>query len=216
MGLWRNSGVGGGELYPPGVRESIEREIFGVMAPPPPPPPSFLPPMPNYPTQQQVQIVLNTTLESKHRQAAANPQDRIAATHVGALIQIAELLNTKQVPPIELQQIMDQFKGMGPNLPPVPVMSPIPPPISRDHYRPTPPVITPAPLPIPVAPASNPALPDNFADMLRNLTSSGLISTPRTPEPAKIEPPKPKSSLDAYEEMILALDLTLRSLDLNQ
>lgn len=249
MNLWRSSGVAGGELYPQGVRESIERDIFGSMLPPPPTHYSSAPPLPPiFPTQHQVQLVLNATLEAKHRHAAANPYDRTAATQVAALIQIGELLSTKQVPAIELQQIMDQLKGMGPLPPPTPPgpviptavnLPTFPPSLPREQYRPPPPPKPTLPLPIhsqsistpippsailPAAPhvppnpaiAPIPALPDNFADMLRNLTSSGILSTPRTPEipPAKLETVK-KSTLDAYEDLILNMNLTLRSLDLN-
>ncbi|KAK4685215.1 hypothetical protein P7C73_g4940, partial [Tremellales sp. Uapishka_1] len=53
--------------------------------------------------------------------------------------------------------------------------------------------------------------------MLRNLTSAGIISTPRTPELAVVDSkPKLKNGVEAYEDMILSLDVNLASLDLNQ
>ncbi|KAK4684460.1 hypothetical protein P7C73_g5713, partial [Tremellales sp. Uapishka_1] len=41
IGLWRTGGVGGRELYPQGVREEIEIDIYGSMRYPPPPLPTL-------------------------------------------------------------------------------------------------------------------------------------------------------------------------------
>ncbi|ORY33968.1 hypothetical protein BCR39DRAFT_517977 [Naematelia encephala] len=112
--------------------------------------------------------------------------------------------------------------------PSAPSLPPFPPSIPRDTYRgpaaphrassgmpsvPTPPPASSTPLPIapvPVNPLVN--LPINVADILKNLSEKGITSgKQQTPEPAV----KPKTALEQYEDMILSLDVTLNSLDLN-
>ena len=52
--------------------------------------------------------------------------------------------------------------------------------------------------------------------MLRTLNNtSGLNSTPRTPESEPLKLEKPSSSLQKYEEMILSMNMRLESLDMN-
>ena len=200
---------------------------------------------------------LHTTLEAKHRDSAARPWDGAVAQQVGVLVQIGELLNGSNVPPPELQQIMDQLKAMGPAAPtsvppasvpsypsqptvPHPAYSPPQPPASYPNYaqpptsmfpqhltppshafsppphesflRPNP---TPTlPIPAPTLSPQPPALPTNIADILRNLNTTGLLSHPRTPDPQTVK--LPQTALDKYEDEIIAMDLNLRSLDMNQ
>lgn len=253
IGLWRTSGIDGGDLYGPGVRETIERDIFGSMG---------------YqrqalPTRDQVLTTLHATLEAKHRESAAHPWNRAISQQVNVLVQIGELLNSTQVSLPELQQIMEQLKSMAPPpaiqpppaypsllQPPPPMDHPalvrtpapnlllFPPSIPRDPYAipprpaqifvvPTPPRMPSTPVPSSATPGPSapiPAqastsllsgIPANVADILRNLNTSGIKSAPRTPDrqAAKAEP---KSRLEAYEDLIISLDVRLESLDLNQ
>jgi hypothetical protein len=76
---------------------------------------------------------------------------------------------------------------------------------------PTPPQIH-APLPQPALPKPGGLpIPANVADILANLSKSGFGSQPITPEPTV-----KKSSLEAYEDMILALDMTVDVFDLTK
>ncbi len=169
IGLWRTSGIDGSDLYGSGVRETIERDIFGSMG---------------YqrqvlPTRDRVLSTLHATLEAKHRESAAQPWNRAAAQQVNVLVQIGELLNTTQVSPQELQQIMEQLKSMAPVLPvqppppnyapipsastipmivrpSVPNLPPFPPSFHRDPYGapPRPPQMAAVPTPPPMASTS--------------------------------------------------------------
>ncbi|KAK8864405.1 hypothetical protein IAR55_001653 [Kwoniella newhampshirensis] len=120
VGLWRTSGPGGVDLYGPAVREQIERDIFGSMGY------QRQPRQAAPPTRQQVLAMLHSTLEAKHRESAARPLDPKLSQQVNALVGIGELLNTTNVSPQDLSQIMDQLRAMSaPALPPV--FSPLPP-----------------------------------------------------------------------------------------
>lgn len=121
IALWRRSGPQGEELYGPAVREEVEREIFG----------STGGPSRDMPTKDRVLSAINSTIQAKHVEAAQKPWDRTVQTQLNALMGLSEMVNTRSVPPIELQQIMDQLKGMGhvvqPQSLPVPAPAPAPP-----------------------------------------------------------------------------------------
>ena len=270
VALWRTSGPHGGDLYGPGVREAIERDIFGSVG-------VTEYQRAGFPTRERVLATLHATLEGKHRDSAMRPWDPSPTHQITVLQQIGELLNTTQVSPPELQNIMDQLKSMAlvpppsappplahplaapvpphgyqtfnvapfvgpsapnphPNIrPPTPNLPPFPPSLPRDTYRgppipqhvPTPPQHVRSPNPAsstPMPPTSVPtptpiaaAIPMDVANILRNLNTSGLLSHPHTPEPASVNTDqKAKTGLDSYEEMILAMDVRLESIDLNR
>lgn len=66
----------------------------------------------------------------------------------------------------------------------------------------------------PVAPAPQVAIPIDVANILKSLTGAGLGSTPLTPDNAPA--PLPRTKLDDYEDMILAMDVKLTEMDLNK
>ncbi|WWD17299.1 hypothetical protein CI109_101739 [Kwoniella shandongensis] len=249
IGLWRTSGPGGVDLYGPQVREQIEREIFGSMGY------QRQPRQAVPPTRQQVLATLHSTLEAKHRESAARPLDPKLSQQVNALVGIGELLNTTNVSPQDLSQIMEQLRAMSAPVPSQPVFSPVPPPVATPTWGGTAPVTanlppfppsihnnnaglaprppfaptlpassstpipgsrTPIPAPNPVAITTGPipGLPVDVAKILQSLNKSGLGSQPRTPEP---QPPSlpAKGGLDAYEDMIINMGITLQTIDLN-
>lgn len=232
IGLWRTSGPDGGDLYGPQARETIERDIFGSMGYQ----------RREFLSRDRVLSTLHSTLEAKHRESAAKPWDAQARQQIGVLVQIGELLNATHVSPPELQQIMEQLKSMAPLLPPppppisapMPVHAPHPPPPTPNlppfppnsartlhpaaRPIPTPPHISTPTLgstPIPPASVPPPSIPANVADILRNLNTSGLLGN-KTPElqPVQLEN-RGKSGLEAYEDMIIAMDVKLQSLEPN-
>ncbi|ODN79785.1 hypothetical protein L202_03693 [Cryptococcus amylolentus CBS 6039] len=270
IGLWRNGGPNGSELYGAGVRDQVERELFGAAG---------------YhnssagPSRQQVQSLLNATLDGKRRELAMRPADGQVAIQMNALQGIGELLNTSNISPQELSAIMAQLKSMAAApRPPVPTPLPVPstpawgvaptasappaslppfppklpstgnswPPPVRPPFAPTlptpstvvstppaphlntpipptgsttpslpPATVAAAPVVAPIAPIPN--LPVDVAKILQTLNKSGLGSQPRTPEvPLSTTPVPPvKSSLEAYEDLILGMDTRLKSLNLN-
>jgi hypothetical protein len=140
-------------------------------------------------------------------------------------------------PPVSVSQpTPPSFNPANPIAPPTPNLPPFPPNIARQGGLtpvipavPTPPQSVSTPVPPPAASAPNlsslantsvpslsaPGLPENFADLLRNLNSSGALSQPRTPEiPHAVLPTK--SRLQDYEDMILSLDVQLGALDVNR
>ena len=123
-------------------------------------------------------------------------------------------------------------------IPPAPNLPPFPPNLLRDHYQapPRPPQMTVVPTqpPIPSTRILHPStpmssdlppaqatpsflsgIPVNVADILRSLNTSGIMSTPRTPDsqPVKLAP---KSVFEEYEDMIISMAIRLESLDTNQ
>ncbi|KAK6910080.1 hypothetical protein I203_104109 [Kwoniella mangroviensis CBS 8507] len=113
INLWRTGGPNRTELYGSGVREQIERDIFGT---------SYnhtngmnmngLPNLPSLPTVQQVKNAVQGALDKKQREAASKAWDMATGQQVNALTGILNLLNSTNVPPQELAQIMDQVKSM--------------------------------------------------------------------------------------------------------
>ncbi|RSH87338.1 hypothetical protein EHS25_003247 [Saitozyma podzolica] len=246
VGLWRTSAPDGGDLYGSNVREAVERDIFGsagyqrVAAP----------------SREKVLATMRAALEYHHRESVARPWDNAAQQNLAVLMQLNEMLNTRQLPPMELQQIMDKLQAMAPKpsqppasqptppsfspanpiAPPTPNLPPFPPNLPRQGGLtpvipavPTPPQSVSTPVPPPAVSAPNPSslanasvpslsapgLPENFADLLRNLNNSGALSQPRTPEiPPAVLPTK--SRLQDYEDMILSLDVQLGALDVNR
>lgn len=236
IALWRTAGPNGTDLYGPDVRFAIERDILGTAG-------AFTrSQQPAPPTRETVLSLLHTTLDIKQRESIARPWDNTPKHQIGILRQIGDLLARTQVSHQELQHIMDQLRSMAPPPPappavqqhypaarPQPTLPPFPPampPMAPTLSTPTQHSITPVqgsntPIPPPSstplpAPTAIPAgLPANVADILRNLNSSGILSNPLTPEtkPATLTT---QSGLEAYEEMILNLDLRLENLDLNR
>lgn len=249
--LWRTGGPYGGELYAPGVREAVERDIFGSMGPP------------QQLTQAGVQAELRQFLREKEEEMAKEFSTGLAKT-VNVLVQIDQLLSSSQVSPQELVDIKNRINAMKGGMqpasgqlkrqPPVVQAPPKPAPQQafqpRDPYPPprpafppaqqpqahqppqqfppfppapqryaTPPTVPTPPqihAPLPTLPAAAPKaaglpLPSNVADILRNLTNSGVLSQPITPEPMN-----KKSGLEAYEDMILALNMTVDVFDLTK
>ncbi|WRT66372.1 uncharacterized protein IL334_003327 [Kwoniella shivajii] len=99
-------------------------------------------------------------------------------------------------------------------------VSNIPTPPQVNLNTPLPGSVTPVPAPNPVLPAaiSMPSianLPIDVSKILNSLNKSGVVSQNRTPEPQAPPPPAPKSGLDSYEDMILSMNISLRSIDLN-
>ncbi|BEI84132.1 hypothetical protein CcaverHIS002_0407360 [Cutaneotrichosporon cavernicola] len=237
--LWR-TGAGGGELYPVGVREQVERDLFGSTGLPPPPQ-MAPPPL----TQANVQAELRQFLQQKEDEMAKEFSTGLAKT-VNVLVQIDKLLSTTQVNRDELLGIKQQIGAMKGGhqpasgqlsrqqavpaaRPPVPAFQPREtfPPQQRPPFPqyiqppqrfatppqvPTPPQIH-APLPTPVTLPKLGALPlpSNVADILANLSKSGVLSQPITPEPIN-----KRSGLEAYEDMILALNMTVDVFDLTK
>lgn len=126
IALWRTGGPGGVELYGPAVREQVEREIFGSVGA------AYMPV--GAPTKERVMATLRTTLEAKHRDSVMRPWDGEVRHQIDVLGKISNILNASQLPPTELQKIMDQLKGMAarsqappPQHPPPPQQSPYPP-----------------------------------------------------------------------------------------
>ncbi|WVR07050.1 hypothetical protein IAU60_004089 [Kwoniella sp. DSM 27419] len=226
INLWRTSGPDRGDLYGPGVREQIERDIFGSM-----------------PTLQQVRAAVKAALDNKQREAISRDWDPALGQQVNALAGISQLLNTSNVSPQELAQIMEQVKTMAapiipkptpqwnaPARPPPQQQQPVPslnlPPFPAATTRstmtstPLPGSVTPIPgsttpvpvaAPVPIPPVAN--LPIDVSKILNSLNKSGVVSQPRTPEAQPI--PLVKSPLEAYEESILNLNAKLQSIDLN-
>ncbi|WWC94197.1 hypothetical protein V866_001037 [Kwoniella sp. B9012] len=288
INLWRTGGPNRTELYGAGVREQIERDIFGTshahtngmnM--------NGLPSLPSLPTVQQVKDAVQGALDKKQREAASKAWDMATGQQVNALTGILNLLNSTNVPPQELAQIMDQVKSMNgqpqpqpqppqqlppqqvftpmnqpvtPNWgvpPPQQAIPPFPPHSSRiapplatgrppfvPRPTPTPPQAslntplhmagstTPIPMPNPVIPPpvqlpTMANLPIDVSKILNSLNQSGVVGQSKTPEP-QAQPSTPtlsqgvqqqqkrqKSSLEEYEDMIIGLGVSLRSIDLN-
>lgn len=245
--LWRTGGPYGGELYGPGVREAVERDIFGSMGPP------------QALTQAGVQAELRQFQREKEEEMAKEFSTGLAKT-VNVLVQIDKLLSASHVSPQELLDIKNRLNAMKGGMQPasgqlsrqLPIAQPPQPPRAaapkpafqpRDPYPPpqayppppqqqpkafppfppappqryaTPPQMPTPPqiqAPVPTMPNIPPKapFPSDVADILRNLTSSGVLSQPMTPEPMN-----KKAGLEAYEDMILALNLSVDTFDLTK
>lgn len=212
------------------MKEAVDAQIYG----------------PNAPSRQQVLDLLNSTLTAKRHEISYNP-----AVHgqLAILSQISDVVNTQNVSPQELGQIMEQLKGMmaasappraqvpppppppqmnqysapRPPFPPNPSMGmghppnlgsnlpPFPPRVSSDTYRATPPpssLSTPQYPPqrdLTPQPPSAP-LPFDVAKLLKTI-NAGSLSQARTPEP--------KSALEAYEDLIINMNVKLTITDIN-
>ncbi|KAL7421872.1 mRNA 3' end processing factor [Cryptotrichosporon argae] len=219
--LWRTGGPYGIELYPAGVREAVERAIFGD-------------PQPAQLAQPAVLAALQDTLRDKQEQMAMEFTTAVAK-QVNVLVQIEKLLKAGPLSAQELADIMDKVQAIRQPRPPAPARA-----HPHPHSQPVPPLAQPNPAyppflaprpqfppgfpggstrlaahapatpPVP-APSAAPALPLNVADILRNLNTTGLLSQPRTPD----LPAKPTSGTE-YEDMILNLGIELGAFDLNR
>jgi hypothetical protein len=219
--LWGHTGPNNTPLYGPGIKESVDAHIYG---------------------RQRVLDLLNSTLADKRRELPYNPA---AHQQLAILSDIEKLVHTQDVSPNELGQIMQQLKGMasappqpppppqpqapvnhyaprppfppnahmgpGPNLPPFPPNR-----VSSDSYRATPPpssLSTPqypphrdlTPQPPLNAPMAAP-LPLDVAKLLQTI-NAGTLSQARTPEP--------KTELEAYEDLIINMNVKLTITDIN-
>lgn len=240
--LWRTGGPYGAELYPAGVREEVERGIFGSALPAvgPPVPPAVSTP-PQQLTQQSVQATLRAFLREKEEEMAQE-FSMAKAKRVDVLVKIDQLLSSTQVSQNELVDIMEKIRAMqagkepgaAPVSRPPPAQpnfqprAPYPPSQAGGFPQPTPtyppfPTQPPASYRSPLGagavptppPAATPlAVPGNLnvADILKNL--SGVLSQTHTPEPAPTA--TPKDSLQSYEDMILALDMKVDVFDLSK
>lgn len=111
--LWRTGGPYGAELYPAGVREEVERGIFGSALPPaagPPVPPAVATP-PQQLTQQSVQATLRAFLREKEEEMAQE-FSMAKAKRVDVLVKIDQLLSSTQVSQNELADIMEKIRAM--------------------------------------------------------------------------------------------------------
>lgn len=143
--------------------------------------------------------------------------------------QINSLLDRGAVSPPERAQILDQMREMNPPAPSAP-----PPQIAAPTLAPFGPAVLQGRSPLPSAiptPPQAPAIPGmdigNILNSLNKLKSTGFIGSPRigTPESISndlpsIEVAKPSASqqngLEAYEELILGLNVQLTLADLNK
>ena len=114
---WRNGGQYGAEVYPPGLRETVERDVIGLNS--------------SFPTRDQVLHTLDQTLTGKQREAAGRPWDQNIPHQIQILGQIGSLLSTSQPSAQDLQDIMTQLKSMAPVQPPTAPPLSGPPPISQ-------------------------------------------------------------------------------------
>jgi pre-mRNA cleavage complex 2 protein Pcf11 len=135
----------------------------------------------------------------------ASPQPGSAQPRSGFPNQPPTAFAQQQQPPPPQPQPQQQLPFRNPG-----GQSPFPPFPAHGNQQPAP-VAAPAAIPAIPALSAVSAIPMNVADILRNLNNSGVLSAPRTPEPTK-----PKSGLDNYEEMILALDIRVDFLDPNR
>jgi len=163
ISLWKTSGPGRTDLYGPDVRMAVEREIFGSTGPTLNQPQRHV-----LPTREVVVQTLHSTLDAKQRESAGKPWDATLKHQIGVLQAIGELLNSSQVPPQDLQHIMEQLRSMAPTQPmpptahtptyqsftptpvapgpPAPALPPFPPQLgSNGNYRSTPPLMPPMP-----------------------------------------------------------------------
>lgn len=138
--LWRTGGPYGAELYPVGVREEVERGIFGsalpapVVAPPVPPPVST---PPQQLTQQSVQATLRAFLREKEEEMAQE-FSMAKAKRVDVLVKIDQLLSSTPVSQNELVDIMEKIRAMQAGKEPgaPPVSRPPPPAAPQPNFQP--------------------------------------------------------------------------------
>lgn len=246
--LWRTGGPNGTELYPPAMREAVERDMFGGSAPL---------------TQQSVQTMLKEFLREKEEEMGREWTQQRGKT-VNTLVNLDKILSNTRVSPRELADISDRIQAMKgghqpaaapvfsptsssyaprqvapPPVPPVQRQPPPPqppqqqyggqgrwggnspygagagyPPPQPQNYPPPPQQNLAPPQPT-AAPVAIPAIPVNVSDLLSKLTSSGILSQPRTPEPTAVAKPQ-KSGLEKYEDMVLAFNIQVDHFDLSR
>jgi len=229
--LWGHTGPNGTPLYGPGVKESVDAQIYG----------------PNAPSRQQVLDLLNSTLTAKRHEISYNPA---VHSQLAILSQIGDVVNTNNVSPQELGQIMDQLKGMMAASAPPRQQPPPPPPIQQsNHYgapRPPFPPNPPMGMGHPPIPSNNlPPFPPSRgpSDTYRATPPPSSLSTPQyppqrdlTPQPpaaplpfdvakllktinagslSQARTPEPKSALEAYEDLIINMNVKLTITDIN-
>lgn len=100
--LWRTGAPNGGDLYGAAAREAVERELFGSM-----PPASYA-----GPSREQVTGAIRRLLDQKHRESAQRPWDDVPRKHVAALMQLDGLVQSTQLQPNELVEIMNKLNAM--------------------------------------------------------------------------------------------------------
>ncbi|WWC61879.1 uncharacterized protein I303_104464 [Kwoniella dejecticola CBS 10117] len=202
INLWRSGGPGRTELYPGGVREQIERDIFGSSFNTPSNVIGSGLPSPAFPTLQQVKQTVQNALDKKQREAASKAWDLPTGQQVNALTGILNLLNSTNVSPQELAQIMDQVKSIGSTSQPPPG-----PPLRQPQqpvFSPQPPLSnlgTPnwnQPAPAAMVPNSLPPFPPSHAN-IRQPTPQQIPVTGRptfvpTPPQASLSTPIPGST----------------------
>jgi pre-mRNA cleavage complex 2 protein Pcf11 len=184
IALWRTSGPGRTDLYGPGVRDAIEREIFGSAGLNPALLHARQPPL----TRDVVLQKLHSTLEGKQRESAGKPWDSTVKHQIGVLQAIGDLLNSSQVPNSDLPKIMDQLRSMAPTAPPPPpqVQVPVQPPLPMPAPTPTYPTFNPAAPPSAGLPTPNlPPFPPHAAG---NSYGGPTISQNVTPVPSTSTP----------------------------
>lgn len=186
IGLWRRPGLDGGELYGPAAREAVEREIFGGLGSGGQRMHAPLPLAREIVTRESVSGAIHSMIGVKQGEAAQRVWDRGVQTQLTALMGLSEMVNTRHVQPAELQQIMDQLRGMGYQ---VPQSNGYPPP--RTVLPPYPPAPVPVQQSYP-APIPAPALPP-FAPTMHTPSFDQQRSTPpySAPPPAAISQPLP-------------------------
>lgn len=243
IALWRTAGPNGTDLYGPDVRYAIERDILGttgafarLQQPAPPAREKVLALLHTTLDAKQRESAAKPWDATPRHQIGILSQigDLLARTMVSPqeLQHIMDQLRSMGPPPPPTPVAQPSYPAQvpaqayppagrsQPTLPPFPpAMPPMAPTLATSAHSATPiqgsnTPIPPSSTPLPAPTAIPAGLPQNVADILRNLNSSGVLSNPRTPEtkPATLV----KSAQDTYEEMILNLDLRLENLDLNR
>lgn len=217
LATWRTGGPGGTELFAPGLREEIERGIYGGAEP-----------QTQGPPREHVLASLANAMHSKRSLLAREPGNPEATVHLGVLEQIQRLLSTTQVSPQELVDIQEQLdrinRSSGPAAAAATTGS-----LTPLSFAPTPvprSIISPSiqhAVPAPVAP---PAI--NYNSLLQNLAAAGVFSatssgsgTPNAnaavTDLANILDSRAEGdSLEEYENMILSLNVQLTMDDLKR
>lgn len=204
IALWGHMGPGGTELYSGGVKDTVEREIFGstgYQRPQARAPPG--------PSRAEVLLLLDQTVHAKRSEAGWNPS---ATSQLGVLTQIGQLINTTNVSPQELGQIMQQLRDMS-SASQTPLQPPPPPPLAQSTMLPPRPVYPPPAetyrsyqAPMPTNSNPYPTMAQNSQYDNYRSTPPPRISTPTYPTPPMAHttlapvasyPPAPTSALPA-------------------
>ncbi|WVW83930.1 hypothetical protein I302_105953 [Kwoniella bestiolae CBS 10118] len=182
INLWRTGGPNRTELYGAGVREQIERDIFGS---------SYssnktgngmmngngIPPVV---TLRQVKNTVQGALDKKQREAASKAWDMATGQQVNALTGILNLLNSTTVPPQELAQIMDQVNLINGQQPP-------PPPKPQPQQA-----FSPAPVPVAGNITPNWNVPSSYPPQPNRLPP---VPPPQVARPPFVPTPTPQANL---------------------